>query len=171
MTWVIKNQVTQQAINETSTTQKQQVGLVVDAQDDGGTIAGQNLGGGRFVYLKGVASTQVGTLVSYDPFLNTTTIVPATGAPSGPAAVSMSANVANQFGWYAVEGTVPVRAPNAMVVGANVFMLAATPGSVDDAVVAGEQVLNAVAASTTGTPSAGLALVTLARPFVQGQIT
>lgn len=171
MSFVARNLITQQRIDETSTVQNHAVGTIVDAQDDGNTITGQNLGGGRFIYLKGVASTQVGTLVSYDPFLNTTTIVPATGGASGPLAVAMSANVANQFGWYAIEGTVPVRAPNAMTAGANVFMLAATPGSVDDAAVAGEQILNAVAATTTGTPSAGLALVTLSRPFVQGQIT
>jgi hypothetical protein len=169
MTFVIKNQVTQQAINETSTTQKHQVGFVVDAQDDGGTIAGQNLGGARFIYLRGAASTQVGTLVTYDPFLNTTTIVPATLSPSGPAAVAMSANVANQFGWYAVEGTVPVRAA-VMAANANVFMLLATPGSVSNTGANGEQVLNAVGSSASGTPSAGLALITMARPFVQGQI-
>jgi hypothetical protein len=57
------------------------------------------------------------------------------------------------------------------VPGANVFMLAATPGSVDDTAVAGEQVLNAVVSTTTGTPSAGLAIVQINRPFIQGQIT
>lgn len=128
-------------------------------------------GAGEFIYLKGVASTQVGTLVQYDPYLATTTIAPATGGHSGPLAVAMSANVANQYGWYQISGTAAVRAPNAMTPGANVFMLAATPGSVDDAGVNGEQVLNAVATTTTGTPSTGLALVTINRPFLQGQIT
>jgi hypothetical protein len=50
-------------------------------------------------------------------------------------------------------------------------MLAATPGSVDDAAVAGEQVLNAKVTTTTGTPSAGLAVIQINRPFLQGQIT
>lgn len=171
MTFIIESQLASQAIADTSTTQQHRVGTVVRAVDDGNTVSGQNLGGAEFIYLKGVASTQVGSLVSYDPFLNTTTLAPATGGASGPLAVAMSANVANQFGWYCIMGTVPVRAPNAMTPGANVFMLAATPGSVDDAAVAGEQVLNAVVTTTTGTPSSGLALITISRPFLQGQIT
>lgn len=127
-------------------------------------------GSGEFIYLAGVAATQVGTLVTYDAFLNTTTIAPATGG-IGPVAVAMSANLLNSYGWYQVQGTAVVRAPNAMVPGAEVFMLAATPGSVDDAVVASEQVLNAVVSTTTGTPAAGLALIQIQRPFLQGRIT
>jgi len=50
-------------------------------------------------------------------------------------------------------------------------MLAATPGSVDDAAVAGEQILNAKVSTTTGTPSTGLAYIEINRPFHQGQIT
>ena len=48
--------------------------------------------------------------------------------------------------------------------------LAATPGSVDDAQVNGEQILNAKVSTTTGTPSSGLALIQINRPFHQGQI-
>lgn len=127
-------------------------------------------GEGEFIYLKGVASTVVGSLVTYDQFLLTTTLAPATGG-KGPVAVAMSANVANQFGWYQIGGSAVVKAPNAMVPGAEVFMLAATPGSVDDAAVAGEQVLNAVVSTTTGSPSAGLGVIQINRPFLQGQIT
>lgn len=127
-------------------------------------------GSGEFIYLAGVASTVVGSLVTYDAYLGTTTLAPATGG-SGPVAVAMSANVLGQFGWYQIQGTAAVKAPNAMVVGADVFMLAATPGSVDDAAVAGEQVLGAKVTSTTGTPSTGLALITINRPHLQGQIT
>ena len=127
-------------------------------------------GTGEFVYLKGVASTVVGSLVTFDQYLGTTTLAPAT-AGKGPVAVAMSANVLNQFGWYQIAGAAAVKAPNAMVPGAEVFMLAATPGSVDDAVVASEQVLNAVVSTTTGTPSAGLGVIQINRPFLQGQIT
>jgi hypothetical protein len=51
-----------------------------------------------------------------------------------------------------------------------VFMLAATPGSVDDAQVNGEQVVNAAVSVTTGTPSTGLGVIQINRPFLQGQI-
>lgn len=128
-------------------------------------------GSGEFIYLAGVASTVVGSLVTYDAYLGTTTLAPATGG-SGPVAVAMSANnLTTTFGWYQIQGTAVVKAPNAMVVGADVFMLAATPGSVDDAAVAGEQVLGAKVTTTTGTPSAGLALIQINRPHLQGQIT
>ncbi|MGD9674496.1 MAG: hypothetical protein AB7U98_13570 [Candidatus Nitrosocosmicus sp.] len=152
-----------QQIAETDTVQRHRLGEIMRAVDP-------IYGGGEFIYLKGVASTQVGTLVTYDANAGTTTIAPATGG-NGQVAVAMSANVANQFGWYQIQGVAAVRAPNAMVVGADIFMLAATPGSVDDAAVAGEQVLNAKAVSTTGNPSAGLALIQINRPFLQGQIT
>jgi hypothetical protein len=127
-------------------------------------------GAGEFIFLKGVASTVVGSLVVYDQNLATTALAPATGG-NGPVAVAMSANVANQFGWYQISGAAAVKAPNAMAPGADVFMLAATPGSVDDAAVAGEQVLNAKVSTTTGTPSAGLGIIQINRPFLQGQIT
>lgn len=121
------------------------------------------LGGGEFIYLRGVASTQVGTLVDYDLLAGTTTITPATGG-SGPVAIAMAALVANKYGWYQIAGVGTIRAPNAMVVGADVYMLAATPGSVDDAVVANEGILSMKALSTTGVPSTGLARVSLNRP-------
>jgi hypothetical protein len=121
------------------------------------------LGGGEFIYLKGVAGTAVGTLVDYDLLAGTTTITPATGG-TGPVAVATAATVANKFGWYQIAGVATIAAPNAMVVGADCYMLAATPGSVDDAVVANEGILSMKALSTTGVPSAGLARVSMNRP-------
>lgn len=155
-----------QDINDTSTVQQCALGTKVRARD----VDSTNYGEGEFIYLKGIGSTVVGSMVDYDQNLGVTALSPATGG-FGPVAVAMSANGANQFGWYCVRGVVPVKAPNAMVVGAEIFSLAATPGSVDDAAVAGEQILNAKVTSTTGTPSAGLALIEIVYPFHQGQIT
>jgi hypothetical protein len=161
---VQENSLLGQPIGDTLITKKHALGTIVRAKDP-------IYGAGEFIYLAGVASTLVGSLVTYDENLGTTALAPATGAASGPVAVAMSANVAGQYGWYQIAGAAAVKAPNAMVPGANVFMLAATPGSVDDTAVAGEQVLNAVVSTTTGTPSAGLAIVQINRPFIQGQIT
>lgn len=152
-----------QPIAVTDTVQRHPLGLCVNAVDP-------LYGMGEFLYLKGVASTVVGSLVDYDQFLGTTALSPAT-AGVGPVAVAMSANVASQYGWYQVVGAAVVKAPNAMAVGADVHMLAATPGSVDDAAVAGEQILNAKTSTTTGSPSSGLAVIQINRPFHQGQIT
>lgn len=164
VTWMVDDQlIGYQPLDQTSTTQNHPLGTVVAGHHP-------TYGGGEFIYLKGVASTVVGSLVDYDQYLATTALSPATGGV-GAVAVAMSANVANQFGWYQVEGAAAIKAPNAMTVGADVFMLAATPGSVDDAAVAGEQILGAKVSTTTGTPSSGLALVQIQRPFHQGQIT
>lgn len=152
-----------QPIETTETTQKHPEGTMTKARSD-------TYGVGEFIYLKGVGSTAIGSVVIYDQYLHTTTLAPATGG-IGAVAVSMSANIANQWGWYCIGGAVPVLAPNAMAAGAEVFMLAATPGSVDDAVVASEQIVGAWVSTTTGTPSTGLGVVNLNRPFLQGRIT
>lgn len=128
-------------------------------------------GAGEFIYLRGAPGTVVGSVVTYDQYLGTTALAPATGG-IGQVAIAMSAaNTNSLYGWYQIQGTAVVKAPNAMVPGAEVFMLAATPGSVDDAPVAGEQILNAKVTANTGTPSAGLGLIQINRPFLQGQIT
>ena len=151
-----------QGIALTDTTQNHALGTIVQATDP-------TYGAGEFIYLKGIASTVVGSMVDYDSYLGTTALSPATGGV-GPVAVAMSANVASQYGWYQITGIAAVKAPNAMVAGADVFSLAATPGSIDDAAVNGEQILNAKVTTTTGTPSTGLGLIEINRPFHQGQI-
>lgn len=164
MAYVIQNDLAGfQPIAVTDVTQNHALGTLVRAVDP-------VYGMGEFVYLKGIAATAVGSMVDFDQYLGTTALSPAT-AGTGPVGIAMSANVANQYGWYQIEGSAVVKAPNAMVVGADVFSLAATPGSVDDAAVAGEQILNAKVSTTTGTPSAGLAVIQINRPFHQGQIT
>ena len=151
-----------QPIAYSDTTQNHLLGTIVRAEDP-------TYGAGEFIYLKGVASTAVGSMVDFDPYLATTALSPATGGV-GPVAVAMSANVASQYGWYQIAGVAAVKAPNAMTAGADVFSLAATPGSVDDAAVNGEQILNAKVSVTTGTPSTGLGLIVINRPFHQGQV-
>lgn len=159
---IISPRIGMQAIAATDTTQNHALGTIVTAEDP-------TYGTGEFVYLKGVASTVVGSLVNYDQTLGTTVLNPATGGV-GPVAVSMSANVASQYGWYQICGAAAVKAPNAMTAGADVFMLAATAGSVDDAQVNGEQIVNAKVSVTTGTPSSGLGVIQINRPFNQGQV-
>lgn len=159
----LDGQIGLQAIATTDTVQNHKLGLIKEAEDP-------VFGAGEFIYLKGIASTVVGSLVDYDVYLGTTALSPATGGV-GSVAVAMSANVASQYGWYQIAGAAVVKAPNAMVVGTDVFMLAATPGSVDDASVNGEQILNAKVSTTTGTPAAGLAVININRPFHQGIIT
>ena len=86
-----------QEIDDTSTTQNHPLGTIVTGVD--GT-----LGGAEFIYLKGVASTVVGSIVNYDDGFQTALDTSATAGPSRPLAVAMSANVADQYGWYQISG-------------------------------------------------------------------
>lgn len=86
-----------QAIADTSTTQLHPLGTIVTAVDP-------TLGGGEFIYLKGVGSTVVGSIVSYDDNFQTALDTSAVSGPARPLAVAMSANVANQYGWYQISG-------------------------------------------------------------------
>jgi hypothetical protein len=142
-----------QNIEETSTVQRLATGSRVRAIDP-------TYGEAEFIYAKGVASTVVGDLCVLNG--DGTTARVAAARTKGRLGVAMSANVANQWGWYAVYGTVPVKAAT-VVANAQVY-LTATAGTVDDAIVAGDFVVGAMFATADGTPSAGLAMITLSYP-------
>lgn len=117
-------------------------------------------GEGEFVYLKGVASTAVGAVVIFDQYANTTTL--ATAGSRGPVAVATAATVANTYGWYQISGSTAVKAAT-VVANGNVYATA-TAGTVDDAVVAGDKIDGMRFKTADGTPSAGFAVVQMARP-------
>lgn len=156
MTFHVQDEVIgSQPIANTETEQKHPLGTIVRATDP-------VYGAGEFIYLEGVASTAVGSWVTYNADDFSTTLL--TANASGPVAVAMSANVANQYGWYQIQGkavgaALADYADNALV------YATATAGSIDDAVVAGDRVKNAKGASAIGTPSAGLAEFEIHRPF------
>lgn len=118
---------------------------------------------GEFIFLKGAASTVVGSWVTYNADDYSTTLL----APNaiGPVAVAMSACVSGNGGWYQISGKAVGRALAGYVDNALVYATA-TAGSVDDAVVAGDRVKLAVGASAVGTPSANLAEFEIQRPFM-----
>ena len=156
MAYVINNQIIgAQPIATTSTTLAHPLGTIVRASD--GTY-----GAGEFIYLKGVASTAIGSWVTYN-FDDWTTILLAANA-IGPVGVSMSANVAGSYGWYQISGKavglcLAAYADNGLVWGT------ATPGSVDDAVVDGDMVHLAKGASAIGVPSGSFAEFEISRPY------
>jgi len=143
-----------QALAETSTTQQHPLGTVVTAVDS-------TLGQGEFVYLKGIGSTVVGSVAAYDQLAGTTTLTVA--ATRGPVGVAMSANVANQFGWYQISGIASVKT-GTVVAQAPAFSTA-TPGVADDAVVTGSKIDGMVFKSAD---SGGLASAQIARPSLNG---
>jgi hypothetical protein len=155
-----------QAIDETSTTQKVELGRRIKCLD---VTLTNSLGFGEFVYLKGVASTAVGTAVTYtrgtasDAASWVTTRTAANA--KGPIAFAMSANVASQYGWYQIFGTCAVKVLASFASG-NVPYLPSTAGSLDDAVVVGDEVYTATSVSAIDTPSTGLALISVSYPYV-----
>jgi hypothetical protein len=148
-----------QPINQTSTTQNHPLGKIVQARDLGANGNGQ----GEFIYLKGVASTVAGSWVTFNRDDGSTTLLAADA--KGPVAVSMSANVASQYGWYQISGKAVGKALTGYVDNALVYATS-TAGSVDDAVVAGDRVKDAIGASALDGPATGFAEFEIDRPFM-----
>jgi len=152
-----------QATDETSSTANFPLGVTMQAKDcDYST----DYGVGEFIYLKGVASTAVGSVVTFNRDDHSTALLAADA--KGPVAVAMSANVANQYGWYQIRGKAVAKVLASFADGADVYATS-TAGSVDDAVVAGDAIHFMETTSALDTPSSGLAEVTMTRPFVTNE--
>ena len=136
------------------------VGTIVRANDP-------TYGMGEFIFLKGVASTAIGSWVTYNDDDYTTTLLAANAI--GPVAVAMSANVAGQYGWYQIQGKAIGLCLAGFLDNANVYATA-TAGSVDDAVVAGDRVKNAKGASAIGVPSGSFAEFEIDRPWMDDAV-
>ena len=157
MAYIITDNVAgTQGIADTSTTQKHPLGTLVRAKDP-------TYGEGEFIYLSGVASTVLGSWVTVHEDGFTTTLLAANDI--GRTAISMSINVASQWGWYQISGKAVGKALASYADNALVYATA-TAGSIDDAVVAGDRVKQAISASAVDTPSTGLAEFEMDRPFM-----
>lgn len=153
-----------QPFADTSTTQKHPLGTVLKGYDS-------SYGEAEFIYLAGVASTAVGSLVTYNTTSWTTALAPVGTNKPQPIAVAMSANVASQYGWYQISG-VAVMAKSATIslaagvaVGVKTIGLVASTGSgkeINSALVA------AVASAATGRTTVS---VVMNRPHMQGRVT
>lgn len=155
MTYVVQNAALAGAepIASTSTVQRHALGTLVTAIDP-------VYGVGEFIYLKGATSTAVGSWVSFLEDDWTTVLLAANAV--GRVAVAMSANVADQYGWYQIKGKAVGAALTGFLDDADVYATS-TAGSVDDAVVVGDLVQGARGASAV---SGGLADFEIDRPYV-----
>lgn len=119
--------------------------------------------GNEFIYLKGVASTVVGSWVFFDSD-GTTTLTVANS--KGRVAIAMSANAATTtYGWYQIYG----KATGKVVTGANnaKVWVTSTPGSVDNTDVAVDLVSGAIQRSAT---SSNLATFELSYPVCLNEV-
>lgn len=158
------NLIGAQPIAATSTTQQHPLGMLVEALDP-------TYGPGTFVYLKGVASTALGSWVTFNYDDGTTDLLAANAI--GPVAVAMSANVASQYGWYQISGVAVVAKSSATSFAAGVALgLASTGTGLAIATSSGNEVhgalVAAVASATTGRTTVQ---VMVSRPHLQGRIT
>lgn len=157
MAWVFtENRLGQSHIGDVDTAASVPVGTIMRAQHE-------TYGAGEFIYLKGVASTAVGSWVTYNMDDGATTLLVANAI--GPVAIAMGATVASTWGWYQIGGKA-VGKVLASFADNGIVYATSTDGSVDDAVVAGDRVKRARGASAIDTPSTGLAEFEIERPWV-----
>lgn len=157
MAWVFnENRLGQSLVGSVDAEARVPLGTILRASDP-------VYGAGEFIYLAGVASTAFGTWVTYNLDDGSTTRLAANAI--GPVGIATAATVANTFGWYQISGKAVGLALSGYLDNALVYATA-TAGSVDDTVVAGDRVKNALGASAVGTPAAGLAEFEISRPFM-----
>jgi len=126
------------------------------------------LGGGEFVYLVGVASTVVGSLVSWDPVKATTTLSPNVAKPRLPFAVAMAATTAHCYGWYQIAGAAAISKVTGVVIKPGVpIYLTSTAGSITGATASGKEVIAAITVGTTANSAATTVTVLINRPHGQ----
>lgn len=122
-------------------------------------IMAEDVAGNEYVYLQGVASTAANDAVTYDELFQSAR---SAAAAVGPVAVATAAILAGQFGWYMRRGLGTVNVSAAVADNARLF-LTATAGQLDDTSVAGDQVVGAIARSS----SAGAGSVTVQLTYPQ----
>lgn len=116
--------------------------------------------GNEFIYLKGVASTEAGSWVSFDEAGETALL---TANAKGRVGIAKAAVVANKYGWYQVYGKNTEAKVLTGFADNGLVYCTATAGSVDDAVVAGDLVVGAIGRSAI---ASGVATMELSYPFV-----
>ena len=128
-------------------------------------------GAGEFILLVGVASTAIGSLVTYDGTTYQTTLAAVTSNQARPVAVAMSANTAGLFGWYQIEGTAVVSKSSSSNFAATVALGIKSVGKVG-ATSSGKEILGARTANAATVASATTTVtVVMNRPHLQGRVT
>ncbi len=151
-----------QAISTKSSTQLHPLGQIIQAYDS-------TLGVGEFIYLKGVASTAVGSWVTYNGATGTTTLAVANA--NGGIAVSMTTNTTTaSYAWYQIGGTATALGLTSITHSTGFLWLTSTSGSVDDASVIGDAVINARKTTTVHVVGTALDTYWIQRPYVSNRV-
>lgn len=135
---------------------KMPLGTVVAGTDSLGNFA-------EYVYLKGVASTIVGSVVTFDE-AGVTTLIAAGGF--GPVAVALAIiDATTKFGWYGYTGTFPTDCVANVADNAKLGR-ETTNGKVGDAPATGDQAVGMI--SRAAVTTAAISNVQYCRAFVPG---
>ncbi len=122
---------------------------------------GRDAAGGEYLYLKGVASTIVGSAVTFDENGLTTLVV---ANAVGMVAFAMAATVDSTWGWYCVKsprGGMSVSTDSGIADNGQVY-IDGTAGRVDDTAVTGDRLTNAI---FRGTDTSNLTLCEFDHPW------
>ena len=153
-----------QAISTTDTVQNHPLGTIIRANDP-------TYGDGEFIYLLGVASTTVGSVVTYDASTYQTVLSAVGGNIPRAVAIAMSANVATQYGWYQISGQAVVAKTCTISLAAGAAVGVLTTGLIA-ATGTGKEINGAVvAAVASATAGRTTVKVMIARPTKQGRIS
>ena len=139
------------------------LGYIVEAYDP-------TYGGGKFIYLYGVASNTIGSVVTYNQLTGITTLIPNTANLGAPFAVSMSANTSATTGsWYQLEGAAVIKKTAVKVSPSVKLYISATAGRLMPTAASGKQALNVITVNAATVASATSTITAqLAYPFAQG---
>lgn len=164
MTYAIHSFPGAQPITDHSTTQNHPLGTEISATDP-------TYGGGKFIYLLGVASTAVGSVVTYDASTYQTVLCAVGGNIPRPIAVAMSACVAGEYGWYQISGQAVMKKTCTISLAAGAAVGVLTTGLIAGTGSGKEIQGAAVAAVASATAGRTTVKVMINRPCKQGRIT
>lgn len=153
-----------QPLTENSTTKRHNLGEITTGVDP-------SYGYGEFIYLLGVASTAVGSVVTYDADTYQTVLSAVGGNIPRPIAIAMSANVASQYGWYQISGVAVVKKTCTISLAAGAAVGVLTTGLIAGTGSGREIAGAAVAAVASAATGRTTVRVMINRPRKQGRVT
>lgn len=143
------------------------VGMTGDIHDEARNPVGmsaRDTEGRRWVYLKGVANTVEGSVVTFDE-AGVTTLLAANA--KGPVAVAGAAIVASKYGWYCREAEVGVGVRVVTATADNTLGgRETTDGEIGDGRAAGDEIYNLFIRGANSSGSTALTTCQLFNPFV-----
>lgn len=147
---------------------------ITDVKVPLGTIAravDPTYGEGEFVRLIGVASTAVGSVVTYDESTHQTVLSAVGGGIARPVAIAMSACLGGEHGWYQISGMAVVKKQCTVSLAAGVAVGVLSTGLVAGTASLKELFGAVVAAVASAKAGRTTVVVSINRPHKQGRIS